>query len=180
MGLKEAFQAILNIGKSTREPDDPDLASIVLLLKEERFPKLEQLRQAAERAYGGSFSLDKNSPHCVYTQVFFTLMKIGPHKLSFMFGATPYGKDLGLGESWGRADQRKAWAEHTVFMAIDYVKGDIDFESRYSLLGRLCRELYDDNCVGVYLPREHGLVPDERSVRKMFDRMTTGRNDGVN
>jgi hypothetical protein len=176
MGLKEAFESILNYGKAGKEPSGPPPASMVFLLREERFPKLEQLQQAAERAYGIRFSLDRNSRHCVYTQVFFTLMKVGPHTLSFMFYAKPYGSDSDvLGKSWRLRDQQKAWAEHTVFMAIDYAKGGIDFESRYALLARLSRELYDANCLGIYLPRERALVPDEKSVRDMFDRVISGR-----
>lgn len=153
---------------------------MVFLLREERFPKLEQIRQAAERAYGVSFSLDKNSRHCVYARGFFTLMRTGPHTVSFMFYAKPYGDDSkDLGESWRLPDQRKAWAEHTVFMAIDYAKGGADFESRYALLARLSRELYDANCLGIYLPRERAFVPGEKSVWEMFHRMIADRDIDV-
>ena len=175
MGLKEAFESILNFGRARKEPSAPPPASMVFLLRAERFPKLEQLRQAAERAYEVNFSLDKNSRHCVYTQVFFTIMRVGPHTLSFMFYTKPYGENSPLGQSWRLAGQREAWAEHTVFMAVDYAKGGIDFESRYALLARLCRELYDANCLGIYLPRESAFVPDEKSVREMFDRVISGR-----
>jgi hypothetical protein len=180
MGLKEAFEAILNFGKAGKEPSGPPPASMVFLLREERFPKLEQLRQAAERAYGVSFSLDKNSRHCVYTQVFFTLMKVGPHTLSFMFYTKPYGSDSDiLGKSWRLQDQRRAWEEHSVFMAIDYAKGGIDLESRYVLLAKLSKELYDANCLGIYLPRERAFVPGEKSVHEMFDRVTSSRKVDV-
>jgi len=179
MGLKEALETILNLGKAGQEPGEPP-ASMVLLLKEQRFPTLEELRQAAERAYGVDFSLDKNSRHCVYVQVLFTLMKVGPHTVSFMFYTKPYGHDSPeLGKSWRLLDHRTAWAEHTAFTAIDYVKGGMDFESRYGLLARLCRELYDANCSGIYLPRERAFVPDERSVREMFDRIITDRDIDV-
>ena len=180
MGLKEAFAAILNIGKASNEQNELPPASMVFLLREERFPKLEQLRQAAERACGVTFSLDKDSRHCVYTQAFFTLMRVGPHTLSFMFYTKPYGDDSkALGESWRLPNQRKAWAEHTVFMAIDYAKGGIDFESRYALLARLCRELYDADCLGIYLPRERAFVPDAISIGKMLNRAIAGRNIDV-
>jgi hypothetical protein len=180
MGLKEVFESILNFGKAGKKPSAPPPASMVFLLREERFPKLEQLRQAAERAYGVNFSLDKNSRHCVYTQVFFTLMRVGPHTLSFMFSTKPYGSNSDvLGKSWRLPDQRTAWAQHTVFMAVDYAKGETDFESRYALLARLCRELYDANCLGIYLPRERAFVPGEKSVWEMFHRIITARDVDV-
>jgi hypothetical protein len=97
-----------------------------------------------------------------------------------MFYAKPYGDDSSLGESWRLPEQRKAWAEHTVFMAIDYAKGAAAVELRYALLARLCRELYDANCLGIYSPRERAFVPDEKSVRNMFDRIITGRDVDVN
>jgi hypothetical protein len=179
MGLREALGRILNFGKASDERAEPP-ASMVLLLREESFPRLEQLRQAAERAFGTPFSLDKNSRHCVYTQILFTLMRVGPHTVSFMFYAKPYGENSQeLGMAWPVPSQRQAWAEHTAWMAIDYAKGGIDFDSRYAVVARLCRELYDANCLGVYLPRERAFVPDERSARAMFDRVITQHNVDV-
>jgi hypothetical protein len=137
MGLKEALESILNFGKGGRGPSEPP-ASMVLLLREERFPRLEQLRQVAERAFGTPFSLDKASRHSVYLQVLFTLMRVGPHTISFMFYTKPYGEDSPeLGKSWRLPSQRRAWTEHTAWIAIDYVKGEIDFESRYALLANV-------------------------------------------
>lgn len=180
MGLKEAFEAILNLGKSRHEQSGPPPASMVLLLREKRFPKLEQLRLAGKKAYGVDFSLDKNSRHCVYVKVLFTLMKAGSHTISFMFYGKPYGDDFPeLGKAWQLPDQRRAWAEHSAFMAVDYAKGGADFESRYALLAKLCRELYDANCVGIYLPRERAFVPGERSVWEMSHRMITERDVDV-
>jgi hypothetical protein len=179
MGLKEALEGILNLGKSGRRPSQPP-ASVVLLLREQRFPNLEELRQAAEKAFGVTFSLEKSSRHSVYVQVLFTLMNIGRHTVSFMFYTKPYGDDSQkLGQAWRLPSQRSAWAAHTAWIAVDYVKGGIDFESRYALLARLCRELYDANCSGVYLPREKAFVPDEVPAREMLDRAIASRQIDV-
>lgn len=179
MGLRAALETLLNMGKSA-SPAEPPPASMVLLLKEARFPSLEQLRHAAERAYKQRFSGDKNARYCVYQEVLWTIARIGPHMVSFMFYTKPYGADLpALAKAWKLPDQRNAWDEHTAWMAIDYAKGSIDFESRYALLARLCAELYDDNCVGLYLPRERALVPGEISVRDTLSRAMANRAVGL-
>jgi hypothetical protein len=179
MGLKEAFQQILKLGQGGASHTKPP-ASMVLLLKEPRFPNLERLREAAELAYGVKFSLQKTDRNCVYTEILFTIMKVGPHALSFMFYTKPYSSDSPtLARAWKLPVQRAAWAEHTSFLAIDYAKGGIDFESRYALLARLCRHLYDANCVGIYLPRERAFVPGEGSVRDMLNQAIASRNVDV-
>ncbi len=176
MGLREALESILNFSRSGDGPAKPS-ASMVLLLREPRFPKLEELRQAAERAYGQKFSLQKTDRHCVYTQVLFTIMKIGPHTLSFMFYTKPYGSESPeLANAWKLPEQRDAWAVHKAFMAVDYVKGGADFDSRYALLARLCRELYDANGVGLYLPRERAFVPGDSSARDTMNRAVASRS----
>jgi len=129
MGLKEAFESLLQIGKPSRKVGDCPV-SIVLFLREQRFPTLEQLRLAAERAFRRSFSGDKNSRYCVYQQVLFTLARIGPHTLSVLFYTKPYGADdPDFGIALPLVSQRQAWAEHTSWVALNYVKGVADIDS---------------------------------------------------
>jgi hypothetical protein len=176
MGLKAALESILRLGNAAPATHAPPV-SMVLLLRAERFPNLEQLRDAAEKAYGRKFSGDKSSAHCVYQQILFTLARVGPHTLSFMFYTKPYDEEYrALGNSWALPNQRTAWAEHTAWIAVDYAKGELDLEARYALLARFCAELYDDNCVGVYLPREGAFIPGASSVRNMLSRAIASRN----
>jgi hypothetical protein len=69
------------------------------------------------------------------------------------------------------ATQRQAWTEQKGFIAIDYVKGDVDTGSKYVVLARLSAELYDANCVGLYLPRENTLVPGEGAARDQLNKI---------
>ena len=167
LNFKNAFAALLRLGKP---PEDEDLpVSMVLLLREPQFPTLDQLRLAAERAFGTSFAGNgKESKHCVVQAVLLTLMKAGPHMLSFLNYTKPYGE----GESWEefarslpKASQREAWNKHKAWTAVDYVKGGVDLELEYGVLARLCAELLDANCVGVYVPREQSLIPNDDSLR---------------
>ncbi len=71
-------------------------------------------------------------------------MKAGPHTLSFMNYAKPYGDDSpNFGRSLPKASQRQAWAEHTAWTAVDYVKGNADLELEYAVLAKLCYEMLD-------------------------------------
>ena len=75
--------------KSPRSESDLPV-SMVLLLRQSRVLTLDQLRLAAERAFGTSFAGGKESQHYVVQVVLFTLMKAGPHSLSFLNNTKRY------------------------------------------------------------------------------------------
>jgi hypothetical protein len=155
---------------------------MVLLLRESRFPTLDQLRSAGERAFGTSFTGDKESQHYVVQVVLFTIMKAGPHTLSFLNYTKPYGEGdfpQEFGRLLPKASQRQAWAEHTAWTAVDYVKGGADPELEYGVLAKLCAEMLDDNCVGVYVPREQSFIPNDSSLRGELQRISASRHLGV-
>jgi hypothetical protein len=88
--LRKAFESILRWGNSPDEDGDLPV-SMVLLLRESRFPTLDQLRSAGERAFRTSFTGDEESRHYVVQVAVFTIMKAGPHTLSFLNYTKPYG-----------------------------------------------------------------------------------------
>src|SRR5690348_540831 len=57
---------------------------------EPTFRNLEQLRSAAERAFGRPFVTGDSTEFCVFQKVLFTLMRVGPHVLSFLYYTKPY------------------------------------------------------------------------------------------
>jgi hypothetical protein len=177
MGLKEAFESLLRMGKSTGTPADTPV-SMVLLLKEPRFPSLETLREAAAKAFGVSFQATPTARHSVYVQgTIFTMANVGPHTLSFLFYTKPYGEQSPeFGNSMPLESQRKAWAEHKAWMAIDYARGRVDIDSKYVVLARLCTHLYDDNCVGLYLPRENAFVPGRAGAGRQLAKIVAYRD----
>ena len=177
MSLKEAFEALLRMGKSTGPPAG-DPVSVVLLLREPRFPSLEQLRDAASKAFGVSFSSDRAARHSVYVRgAIFTLANVGAHTLSFLFYTKPYGEESpDFGKSMPLETQRRAWAEHKAWIAIDYARGSVDIHSKYVVLARLCTHLYDDNCVGLYLPRENTFVPGQKDAHRQLAKIVAYRD----
>lgn len=127
--LKEAVESLLHMGKS-KPPQGEDPISLVLLLQQPRFPSLDQLREAAARAFGVTFASDRNSRHSVYQRgVIFTLANVGSHTLSFLSYTQPYcGQELA--GAMQRTDQRNAWNQHTAWIAVDYAKGEVNLNLR--------------------------------------------------
>src|ERR1022692_2835682 len=177
--LKGAFESILRWGEAPdKHGDDP--VSMVLLIREPTFSTLDQLRSAAGRAFGTLFTGDKESRHHVIQVVLFTLMKAGPHSLSFMNYRKPYGDDsYNFGRSLPKASQRQAWAEHTAWTAVDYVKGGADLELEYAVLARLCTEMLDVNCVGLYVPGQRTFIPNDRWLREYLQSVAESRRHGI-
>src|SRR3954470_8488665 len=99
---------------------------MVLLLLSPLFLPIDQLRSAGERAFATPFSDRKDSKYCVVGAGLFTMMKAGPHLLTFLNYTKPYGEGefpAHFAESLPKATQRRAWTEHTAWTAVDYAKG---------------------------------------------------------
>jgi hypothetical protein len=172
LNLRAAFESILRWGENAAKGPRP--VSMVLLLREPKFPTLDQLRLAAERAYGLSFAGGKESRHCVFQSVLFTLMRVGPHTLSFLNYTKPYGEGQfpnNFLKSIPKASQRQAWVEHAAWTAVDYAKGVVDPELEYAVLAPLCAEMIDANCTGLYVPREQSLFPNDGLLRSELEQI---------
>jgi len=162
LNLKAAIESLLHGFQNRGEDESGDgPVSIVLLLREPRFLTLEQLRLAGERAFGVQFSEETSARDFVIQKVLFTLMKAGPHTLSFLNYTKPYGAERAaeFASRMSQPGQRQAWVAHTAWTAIDYVKGGARLDLEYAVLSKLCSEMVDGNCLGVYLPREQMMVP---------------------
>ncbi len=98
------------------------------------------------------------------------------HTLSFLFKTRRYFDDdpdqaRGFKESLRRDDPLQAWIEHKAFFAVAYVKGNVDRDSKYVILARLCAELFDENCTAIYLPGKRALVPGRELALRQLNRM---------
>jgi hypothetical protein len=176
---KGAFESILRRGGEPNK-DGNDPVSIVLLLREPMFKTLDQLRLAAEKTFCTSFSEDKESGHYVIQVAFLTILKAGPHSLSFLNYRKPYGDNsYDLGRSWPKPSQRQAWADHTAWTAVDYVKGGADLELEYAVLAKLCAEMLDANCVGLYIPGKRTFIPNDDYLQEQLQRMAASGPHGV-
>jgi hypothetical protein len=180
--LKRALKSILRWGETADKKEGGLPVSMVLLLREPRFPTLDRLRSAGEKAFGTTFTDDKESRHFVVEVVLFTIMKAGPHTLSFLNYTQPYGQGE-FPQEFGRllpnASQRQAWAEHTAWIAVDYVKGGRDLELEYAVLATICAAILDVNCLGLYVPREESFIPNDGSLVGELQRIAMSRPLGI-
>lgn len=153
---------------------------MVLLLRRPHFFRDAELRTAAEKAWGVSFSGGKGSMHCVVQVGTTTLMKAGPHALSFFHNSKPYRDNPKENLSWlPQASQRKAWAEHAAIVGVDYLNRATDAELAYCVLAKLVAEMLDENCSGIYLPRENSLIPHDESLYGELQKIANARNTRV-
>jgi hypothetical protein len=162
-----------------RVGNDEPLSMVLLLRKPHVFGK-EELRLAAERAWHVSFAGGKDSMHAVAHSDRATLLKAGPHLLSFFNYPGPYIDNPGDNIKWlPQISQQRAWVEHLACVGVDYLNPRTDVELGYCVLAKLVAELIDENCTAVYVPRESSLAPNDESLYWQLQEMASSRDSGV-
>ncbi|MGO9096948.1 MAG: hypothetical protein ACLQGV_17210 [Bryobacteraceae bacterium] len=155
--------------------------SIVLLLRKPHFFGAEELRLAAQRAWHMSFAGGEGSLHCVAQSGDATLLKAGPHLLSFFHYPDPYIDNPRDQVDWlPQPSQRQAWIEHTACVGIDYLNSGVDVELGYCVLLQLAAEMLDGNCAAIYIPQESRLLPNLESLCLELRQFASSRHSGVN
>jgi len=180
INLRAAFQNLgRSLGKSneanSREDVNTGSKSMVLLLRQPSFLTLERLREAGSQVFGAPFSDDQRDTHCVVQRAMITSMVAEPHKISFLHYSRPYGDSPEHSREFGRAmateSQRQAWAEHNAWTAVVYVAGIVEFDLAHALLARLCAQVVDDNCAGVYMPGGRVFIPNDGSLLPALEQL---------
>jgi hypothetical protein len=178
MNLKRTVQRMIPMRWRRVGKDDP--LSMVLLLRTPHFFRDDELRSAAERAWRVSFAGGPGSLHAVAQSKPATLLKAGPHLLSLFHYPKPYFDNPGSNVDWlPQTSQRRAWAEHTACVGVDYMNPETDVELGYCVLAKLVAEMLDENCTAVYIPREIILIPHDQSLYTELLRMASTRDPGI-
>jgi hypothetical protein len=178
MNLKNILRKLVPMRWQRPGKDDP--IAMVLLLQMPHFFRAEELQHAAEKAWGTSFAGGKGSTHFVVQSGEVTFMKAGPHLLTFFTYPQPYIENPKENIEWLRqASQRQAWVEHAACVGVDYMNKDVDVELAYCVLSKLVAEMADENCTGVYIPRENILIPNGESFYRELQKMASSREPGV-
>lgn len=164
MNLPYALRSLIPLRWQRTSKGEP--LSMVLLLRKPHLFQADELRSAAERAWHTSFSgEEKESKHCVVQNGLVTLMKAGPHLLSFFYYPSPYVEDMRANTDWLPHDsQREAWLQHTACYSVDFMNDGVSVQLGYSVLAQLVSEMLDGNCTAVYIPRERWLAPNDQSL----------------
>jgi hypothetical protein len=144
-----------------------DPVSMVLLLRKPHFFTAAELRAAGERAWHTFFAdQSSSSRHCVVQSKAVTIMKAGWHGLVFWHRDEPYFRlsEKQIIDWLPGEDQRAAWKQHRVWVAVDYMNKKMSVELAYCVIARLVAELLDENCTAVYTPRERSLAPNDSTL----------------
>ncbi len=155
-------------------------ASIVLLFHQPRFFEAEWLRNAAEKAFGIPFTDGDDAKNFVTQDGNVTLLKVGAHILSLQAQFRRYEAAPEFANTLVPIEaQRKAWEQHTAWAAIDYVSGSAaggtDVHQEHCLLAKLCAEVIDDNCTGVYIPLRQLVLPYNKSTKLVLQRLSEAK-----
>lgn len=142
---------------SGSSPEEDTYPSVVLLLESPLEMTKETALRLGQRAWGGSEpgvsitgSLKKGSWIIQASDVLFGLRS----------GHTRYRSEV----SEVNAVRQRAWSQHRAWLAVDYAQGRSTPESQwpacYKLLFLMVHQLWDENCLGFYLPAQEVTVPN--------------------
>jgi hypothetical protein len=146
--------------------------SMVLLLRKPIFFTNERLSAAVEHAWG-SVPTRGDSDHFVTQSEDKSVVYVKPHMISLLNSNKPYfnvNPDEHA-KTLPQASQQKAWRDHRAWISLDYIRSGRDIELEYSTLARLAAEMVDENCSGLYVPRERSFIPNDISLRDALEKM---------
>jgi hypothetical protein len=107
-------------------------------------------------------------------------MKAGPHLLCLFNFPGPYNDNSKENVAWlPLAIQRQAWIGHSACIGVDYMNNGVDVELAYCVLSKLVAEMLDDNCTGIYLPRDNRLIPHYESAYLELQKFSSSRELGI-
>jgi len=159
-----------------------DFPSIVLLLRKPQAYDQEELRLAAQRAWGVPFETKTGEGNFVIKSGHLSVMKAGRHLLSFPSAAQRYSGDPRKKLKQLPRSQRHVWVQHRAWVAVDYLKGGKDRPLEYGVLARIAVEMLTDNCVGVFLPESGAFVPNDGTLGSLdgaLRQLAADRDTGI-
>jgi len=150
---------------------------MVLLLRKPVPLHSDKLSTAVEHAWGVS-SIGEDVDSFITQSGDKGLVYVKPHLISLLNASRPYFNvdPEEHAKALPQASQRKAWGEHQAWISLDYVRGGRDLELEYSVLARLAAEMLDENCSGLYIPRESSFIPNDSFLFRELEQMALKRN----
>jgi hypothetical protein len=150
-----------------------------LLLREPRAFSGDNIRLAAERAWGLSFLVGEGSARRVIESDGAIFLQAGPHRLSFVNRSEPYEDRPEEDLSWlSIPSQKKVWSEHTACCWVNYQTTGTDVELALCVLSKVVAQILDENCLGVFIPYLFSLMPVE-AASVDFPRVAEYRFSGL-
>ena len=151
-----------------RNDNEPDMPfSIVLLLRDSVKLSGSDIQTAAEQGWGKSFDGQQDPMYFVVEKGTVLMLKAGQHIVQILQASGAYLDDLqGVAKQLPQEEQRRAWLQHSAWIALDYWNQDRPKTDAYETLSRLAWKLADSNCVGIYLPRDSVFMPNDGTAEE--------------
>ncbi len=151
--------------------------SVVILLKEPRFPTAEEALRVGQASWGAhaqvelTGSTNNGRSYVLRTEKFF---------FSINYAQGPYGVE---GKEHSQAQQRP-WEEHAAWLSIDIPNRKTEelreakaLSACYKLLLVFAFKMWSSNCLGVYFPCEGVTIPN---LGELAASVVWARGNGVN
>lgn len=142
---------------SGSSPEEDSYPSVVLLLESPRPMTKESALRLAERAWGG---LDGGISITNSARKGSWIVQVSDVLFELRTGGSRYRAQ----GSETNAVRQRAWNEHQAWLAIDYAEGrntpESEWPACYKLLFLMVHQLWDENCLGFYLPAQEVTVPN--------------------
>jgi hypothetical protein len=157
--MRAKFDYVKQFLRRFTKPDKTEEAwpSLVLLLKEYRPLSDEQLLQLADKCYGMRSPEGRISPEIVSNTKVGRVLRV-----QFFFLHIP--EENARYEVEGRETseiRQRPWDEHTAWRSVDFPKqkgsNPAKRPEEYMLIFVLITQLWDENCLALYVP-EHGIT----------------------
>jgi hypothetical protein len=103
---------------------------------------------------------------------------IDSHLISLFSVDAPYlgKKSVEFSNRLQNPIQTELWARHVAWTAVDYLGGGNDIEKQFSLLANFTAELIDPDCLGIYVPSESSLIPNDTELYTELKRIAAFRD----
>jgi hypothetical protein len=176
--LRSTFRSCFPL-RWRRVGDHQPIAMIMLLRTPHPFSE-QEIRLAAERAWGVAFAIGEGSRRSVFQSEKFVVLRAGPHVLSFYDSDKPFVDNPKRDIAWlANVSQQHAWIEHKAFTAVQYANSATDVELAHCVVAKVVVQLLDENCTGIYVPSESSLIPADDSLSESLNQMASFRDLGV-
>jgi hypothetical protein len=152
--------------------------SIVLFTRKAHAFSQEELVAAAEKGWGRKFDGEEDPLWFVFVSNVLTTLKAGKYVVQLVQAKVPYSDDLEAGaKSLPREEQRKAWFEHRAWFSLDLWNGaiattqELPKKEAYAVLSRFALQLGNENCCGIYFPKEGWMLPNNGEAEEELRRL---------
>ena len=135
---------------------------MILLLRQPHTFSEEEIRAAAERAWGLAFWSTRGSERRILVSDEGAFLRAGRHQLALRSWPHPYEPNPQDDVDWlSSPSQQKSWSDHKACCWIYYQTARTDLELAECVIAKVAVELLDANCTGVFMPGEFALIPGE-------------------